>query len=258
MLDSLSEYFGELQEVWTNLNKRARLVIIVGVISVLVGLILLITLGRDTEYQVLFSQLEPQDANEIVENLEEDGIPYQLTDGGTTIQVPEDYLHQTRLRMAGEGLPGQGMVGFEVFDESQFGTTDFERQINYYRALGGELSRSIQSMAAIDFARVQVSAPEDSLFIEDQEPAKASVLLEQAPGVSLSDSQVRAISNLVASGVQGLDPENVTIVDSSGALLTPDQGQGFEESEPGIDYAENFQFQRQFERGLRSDLEQKH
>ena len=247
----LGEYFGEIKKIWNGLNSRAQIVIGISVVSVLIGLLILVMAGRTSDYQILFSQLDSRDANEIVENLEDRGIPYRLSEGGTTIKVPADQLHKTRLQMAGEGLPHQGVVGFEIFDESQFGTTDFDRQVNYYRALGGELSRSIQTMESIEFARVQVSAPEESLFIEEQEPAKASVLLELRPGVSLGHDQVEAITNLVASGVSGLEPDKVTVVDSRGTLLTADSG----EDSGRIDYSSNLDYQRQFERGLQNDLE---
>ena len=247
----LAEYFGEIKNIWEGLDRRARIVIGVGVVSVLAGLMVLVFLGRTSDYQILFSQLDSRDASAIVENLEDRGVPYRLSEGGTTIKVPSEQIHKTRLEMAGEGLPHQGVVGFEIFDESQFGTTDFDRQVNFYRALGGELSRSIQTIDSIEFARVQVSAPEESLFIEEQEPAKASVLLDLSPGVSLTDSQVEAITNLVASGVSGMAPENVTVVDSKGTLLTADSGQQTSQ----MDYGSNFEYQRQFERGLQNDLE---
>jgi len=249
----LKAYFEQLTELWSKLNKRAKLVISIGVAAVFVTLLFIIFWGSGSmQYQTLFSQLQPQDADAIIKKLEEDGRSYSLVDNGTTIMVPADVVHKVRLEMAGAGLPSQGVVGFEIFDESSFGRTDFERQVNFYRAVGGELSRSIQVMDGVEYARVQVSAPRESLFIEDEEPAEASVLLRLAPEFILRDSQIKAIINLVASSVQGLSPERVTLVDSSGNLYYSN----FEDEEPtSSEQAQsNFDIERQFERGLRNDL----
>ncbi|MFW6309128.1 MAG: flagellar basal-body MS-ring/collar protein FliF, partial [bacterium] len=255
MADWLSEYIEQIGDIWENLNRRAQITILIGMVGVFLGLVFLIIFAGEGDYAVLFSQLDPEDADAIVNNLEEQGIPYKLENNGATIKVPADQLHKTRLDMAGEGLPGKGLVGFEIFDESQFGTTDFERKVNFNRALGGELSRSIQSLESVKQARVQVTASEESLFKENQEPAKASVLLELNPGVTLDNSQIKAISNLVSSGVEDLESENVTVVDNKGNLLTADgdSSGSFQDSE--INYTSNLDYQQQFEKGLQTDLE---
>ncbi len=222
MAEKLKEYFNQLRELFGKLDTKAK--VIIGIVTgvVLIGLLFLIYSGTGHNYQPLFQQLSSEDANAIVEELETRGVSYRLADGGRTIMVPSDDLHNMRLQMAGEGLPHQGLVGFEIFDDTQFGTTDFERRVNLYRAMGGELSRSIQNMNSIEFARVQITAPEESLFIDEESPAKASVMLQLESGVRLTNSQARAIGNLVASSVPDLSPENVTIVDTAGNLLTPD------------------------------------
>lgn len=222
MVEKLKEYFNQLRELFGKLDIKAR--VIIGIVTgvVLIGLLFLIFSDTGQDYQPLFQQVSTEDANAIVEELEARDVSYRLADGGRTIMVPSDDVHNMRLQMAGEGLPQQGLVGFEIFDDTSFGTTDFERRVNLYRAMGGELSRSIQNMNSIDFARVQITAPEQSLFVDEESPAKASVMLELNPGVRLTNSQAQAIGNLVASSVPDLSPENVTIVDTSGNLLTPD------------------------------------
>jgi len=222
MAEKLKEFFNQLRELIGKLDTKAK--VIIGIVTgvVLIGLLFLIFSGTSHNYQPLFQQLSSEDANAIVDELETRGVSYQLADGGRTIMVPSDVVHNMRLQMAGEGLPNQGLVGFEIFDNTDFGTTDFERRVNLYRAMGGELSRSIQSMNTIEFARVQITAPEQSLFIDEESPAKASVMLQLEAGVRLTNSQSRAIGNLVASSVPDLYPENVTIVDTAGNLLTPD------------------------------------
>lgn len=252
MGDWLREYIEQLKELMGNLNRRAKIIIGIGVVAVVLSLLFLIIWSGNIQYQSLFSQLDPKDADAIIKKLDEAGIPYKLTDGGRTILVPADKVHKTRLEMAGAGLPSQGIVGFEIFDQSKFGTTDFERRVNFYRALSGELSRSIQAMDAVDFAKVQITAPKDSLFIEEAKPAEASVLLKLKPGYRLKESQVRAITNLVASSVPELEPEKVTIVDTAGNLLT---GSFASKSHYSTQLTFNqFEIQRKFEEALKSDL----
>ncbi len=251
-MDRLREYLNQLKEIWDNLNTRGK--IITGTVAgaVLFGLLFLVFRSPARNYQPLFQQLTPEDASAIVEELETRDVNYQLAEDGQTIMVPADDVHRMRLEMAAEGLPEQGLVGFEIFDETQFGTTDFERRVNLYRAMGGEISRSIQSMNNIAMARVQITAPEESLFIDEERPAKASVMLELEPNVELSESQARAIANLVSSSVPDLQPDNVTIVDTAGNLLSPQQ-RGEE-----LDIAEGTSEQRELERDyadrLKSEL----
>lgn len=222
MTEKLKEYFNQLRELLGKLDTKAKVIIGIATGVVLVGLLFLIFSGTSHNYQPLFQQLSSEDASAIVDELEARDVSYRLADGGRTIMVPSDDLHTMRLQMAGEGLPQEGLVGFEIFDDTQFGTTDFERRVNLYRAMGGELSRSIQNMNSIEFAKVQITAPEDSLFIDEETSAKASVMLQLEPGDRLNHSQAGAIGNLVASSVPDLSPENVTIVDTAGNLLTPD------------------------------------
>ncbi len=250
----LSQYLEQLQELWERLNTRAKIVIGIVSAGVLGVLVFLIAWSGNADYEILFNQLNSSDASAIVNQLEEQGLPYRLENGGQTILVPTNSVHRTRLDMAAEGLPTQGAVGFEIFDTSQFGTTDFERRVNYYRALGGELARSIQAMDAVDFAKVQITAPEDSLFIEEERPAEASVLLKFRPGFNISNNQIKAISNLVASGVQGLNPDKVTIVDTNGNLLSARIDQDLNALNSGQMSMSQFDIQREFEAGLQRDL----
>lgn len=219
MSDWLKDYIEQIKEIWSKLNKRIKIIIGTSAFILIIAFIFII-LNGGPEYQVLFNQLDPADANAIIQELEGQGIAYRLQDAGRTILVPANLVYKTRLNMAGKGLPTQGVVGFEIFNQSSFGTTDFERNVNYYRALSGELSRSIQALNAVEYARVQITAPRESLFIEEEKSAEASVLLKLIPDYSISKEQIRAISKLVASAVPGLEPENVTIVDTAGNLLS--------------------------------------
>ncbi len=253
MFEWLKPFIQQFKELWGKLSTSARVIIVAGVIGVILALIFMVTLTGNSQFQVLFSNLEARDANAIVQSLEENGTPYRLENEGRTILVSSDVVYPTRLQMAGEGLPSQGVVGFEIFDQSSFGTTDFERRVNFYRAIGGELSRSIQGVNAVDYARVQITAPRESIFAEEEQAAEASVLLRILPGYRLQENQVRAIANLVASSVQGLDPNNVTIIDTDGNLLasSADAGDGSLNSQITMN---QFEIERNFAEGLRQDL----
>lgn len=254
MADWLKEYIGQLKDLWSKLNKRIKIVAGIVIVAVIVGLIMLMLYGNGPQYQPLFSNLTPKDADSITEKLDEQGVQYQLANDGKMIMVPATMVYKTRLKMAGEGLPTQGVVGFEIFDKSSFGTTDFERKVNYYRALGGELSRSIQAMDAVEYAKVQITAPKDSLFIEEEQSAQASVLLKLITNYKITQPQIKAIINLVAAAVQGLEAKNVTVVDTGGNLLTDylqkDDSSMFDQKLT----INQFELQRQLSDEIRNDL----
>ncbi len=171
----------------------------------------------DTSYKALYKGMSAEDAGQAVQKLKEAGIDYRLLDD--TIMVPAEKSSEARLLLAREGLPKSGRIGFELFDRTNFATTDFAEQVNYRRALEGELERTISSLGEIEKARVHLTFPKDSVFVETRQPAKASVLLNLRHSASLSPANVTAISNLVASAVEGLQPGQVTIVDAHGDLL---------------------------------------
>jgi polyferredoxin/type III secretory pathway lipoprotein EscJ len=171
------------------------------------------------EYQILFSNLSQEDAGEMVNKLKEKKIPFQLSANGGSILVARDQVYDTRLSLAAEGLPKGGGVGFEVFDRTNLGATDFVQKLNYQRALQGELSRTIRQIKEIEQARVHIVTPKESLFIEEQKKPSASVLLKTRSGMKLEPSQVEGIVHLVASAVEGLDSGNITVVDTSGKIL---------------------------------------
>lgn len=244
----------QIQNFWSNLDKRAK--IIIGGVTLLafIGLLLLIIFGGRTDYTVLFSGLSLSDAASITERLDEMQTPYSIEelDGRTTILVPSDRVHTIRLMMAGEGLPSGGFVGFEVFDQLRLGTTEFERQINFYRALSGELSRSIMHMEDVLMARVTITSPRRSLYLDYDIPPEASVLLELDRNAEMTRPQIKAISHLVASSVEGLTPENVSIVDTRGNLLSL---QEFTELMEGVNLtASQLDMQHNFQQALQHDL----
>ncbi len=205
-------------------------------------LVLLLTWARTPEYEVLYSHLQPEDAGLIIEKLKEMKVPYRTT--ATGILVPAERLYDLRLQLAATGLPRGGSVGYEIFDSTGFGTTEFVQKVNLRRALQGELARTIRSLQEVTDTRVHLSIPERSIFTASAEKPKASVLLKLRPGARLTRTQIQGIVHLVSSSVEGLSPENVTVVDSKGNVLTVKEKETAELTGTQIDY------QRRLERDI--------
>lgn len=222
-------------------------IVSVAVLS-LVGLILMVMWVRHPEYELLFSNLPPEDAAKIVEKLKEQGAPYKLEHGGSAILVSSKNVYELRLEFAGQGLPQSTGVGYEIFDKMNLGMSDFVQKLNYRRALEGELTRTIQQLNEVQQARIHIVIPESRLFAEDQREHTASIVLKLNPASMLSKAQIQGIAHLIASSVEGLDPTSVTIVDSYGNILSDRK-----ETEPFIGLtASQLELQRSVESHLMS------
>jgi flagellar M-ring protein FliF len=193
-----------------------------GVVALLslVFFALIVIQARHVDYQLLFGNLATGDAAAVVARLKEQKTPYRLEDGGKAIFIPADRVYETRLDLAGSGLPQGGGVGFEIFDKQSFGMTDFAQKINYQRALQGELARTIASLSPVEGARVHLALAEKRLFREQQEKSTASVIVKLVPGSKLNEGQIQGIVNLVAGSVEGLDASQVSVIDSGGRVLS--------------------------------------
>jgi flagellar M-ring protein FliF len=199
----------------------ARNIALMGGIAAIIALIAGFWLWQQKpEYRVLFSNFSDRDGGAIVASLQQMNVPYKYSEGGTAILVPENQVHDARLKLAAQGLPKGGNVGFELMENQKLGVSQFLEQVNFQRALEGELARSIQSLAAIQSARVHLAMPKASVFVREQQKPTASVLLNLHPGRGLDAQQVSAIVHLVASSVPELPPKNVTVVDQNGNLLS--------------------------------------
>ena len=175
---------------------------------------------HEGDFRPLYTSMAPEDAAGVVQKLKETGVEYRLSDNGGTVMVPSEKLAESRLALAAAGLPKTGRIGFELFDKSNFGATEFVEHINYKRALEGELERSVMSLAEVEQARVHLTLPKESVFLDQQQPAKASVMVKLRPGAQISAQNVLAVTNLVASAVEGLNPDAVSVVDMDGTLLS--------------------------------------
>ena len=180
--------------------------------------------GQTPDYRVLYSNLSDRDGGAIISSLQQMNVPYKFAEGGGALLVPANQVHEVRLRLAGQGLPKGGLVGFELMETQKLGTSQFQEQINYQRALEGELARSIQSLSAVQSARVHLAISKPSVFVREQQKPSASVLLSLNPGRSLDANQVSAIVHLVSSSIPDLPVKNVTVIDQSGNLLTAQDG----------------------------------
>ncbi|KRC77826.1 Flagellar M-ring protein [compost metagenome] len=201
--------------------------ILLGAAAAAVAVIVAVAMwSSEPKYKVLFSNLDDRDGGAIVTALGTMNVPYRYNETGTALLVPADRVYDARLQLASQGLPRGGSVGFELMDNARFGASQFAEQINYQRGLEGELARSIEAMHTVQHARVHLAMPRQSLFVRERQAPTASVLLNVYPGRSLSDSQVSAISWLIASSVPELTAESVSIVDQNGRLLSAPVGEG--------------------------------
>ena len=195
------------------------LLMVAGAASVAI-IVALLMWASSPEYRVLYSNLSDGDGGRIISELDNRGVPYRFSQGGQALLVPSDEVHGLRLQLAEQGLPRGGNVGFELMDDQAFGISQFAEQINFQRGLEGELARSMESLGPVSRARVHLAMAQQSVFVRDREPAKASVILTLHPGRVLGDGQVSAIVHMVSSSVPELSAEDVTLVDQNGRMLS--------------------------------------
>jgi flagellar M-ring protein FliF len=238
----------QLIKLLSGLSTRQRISIVLAAILTGAGIYGLVRWKRESDFRPLYTSMAPEDAAGVVQKLRETGVDFRLSENGGTVLVSSSKLAESRLALAAAGLPKSGRIGFELFDKSAFGATDFVEHINYKRALEGELERSVMSLAEVEEARVHLTLPKESVFLDKQEPAKASVVLKLRPAAQISPQNVFAITNLVASAVEGLGPESVSVVDMNGNLLNRPRRQGDNDSSQIT--SEALEVRQQLERDL--------
>lgn len=216
--------FNNFKEWFSGLSYKARTGLIGGICIIAAGFFVLSSWLLSTDYQVLFSDLEAQDGSAIISELDRMKVPYQLADDGKTILVDKDNVYKTRLKLMGKGVNLKGTVGFEIFNESDFGMTDFAQRINYQRALQGEIARTIMALEEVESARVHLVVPESGFLKKSDQQTKASITIATKPGHKLSAEQVLGIQRLVAAAVPDIDASAVTILDNRGVALTKNNG----------------------------------
>ncbi len=228
--------------------------IIVGILTLLsITTFVIIKGSENRNYGVLYSHLSPDDAGSVLTVLQENKIPYRVEGDGSIILIPKDKVYEVRLKLAAKGLPRGKVVGFELFEEPKLGITQFQENIEYLRALEGELTRTIKRVDAVRDAKVNIALPKESIFVREESNPKASVIVELWPGREIRKEQVKAIVFLVSHAVPKLKPENVAVVDSSGRVLS----EMLEESETAESSEElqiRHEMERQIERKVQSML----
>ncbi len=217
----MNPFIENLKHFWFRLSPRQRISITAVLVGSLAVLIAIAYWANRPNYVLLFGNLNPESASRIVDSLKKENIPYKLKDGGTSIYVPEKHVYELRLRFASQGLVDDGTTGYELFDQPTLGgMTDFMQRLNLKRALEGELARTITSIEQVEHSRVHLVLPQRSVFQQTSFPASASVVVQLRKGKTLSIAQIQGITSLVAGAVEGLDPANVTIVDTRGNMLS--------------------------------------
>lgn len=216
--------FSQLVVLFNKLTQAQKIIIGVAVASIIGFLLFLVIFttdpkkGSEEGYQVLFEQLTPQDAAQVIEQLEKDKIPYRIP-RDNVIEVPKEVVYKERITIASMGIPKEGHVGFELFDKQEFGATNFDQEVKFRRALEGELARSIDSLAPVEKSSVSLALPKETLFVSEAVPPSASVMVQLYADRKLTPKQIRGIKKLVASAVPKLTVENVTLIDSEGESL---------------------------------------
>jgi flagellar M-ring protein FliF len=241
LLDDLGAQAEPKPKYWeTPMGKR---VVVGGAIAAALAVVAAIWLWSSApEYKVLFSNYSDRDGGAITASLDQMGVKYKFSEGGSAILIPAEQVPSVRLKLAAQGLPRAGNVGFELLENQKLGTSQFVEQVNYQRSLEGELANSIQAVSAVASARVHLAMPKPSVFVRDQQKPTASVLLNLQPGRALDQAQVSAIVHLVASSVPELTPSNVTVVDQNGTLLSDTSARNGKQLDPNqLKYVEALQ-----------------
>jgi len=224
-------------DLLARLRANPRIPLIIAVAAAAAIVVALVLWAKTPDYRVLYNNLSNEDGGAIVTQLTQMNIPYRFEENGGALMVPAEKMHELRLRLAQQGLPKGGAVGFELLDKEKFGISQFSEQVNYQRALEGELSRTIETLGPVKGARVHLAMPKPTLFVREQKSPSASVTLLLQPGRALDEGQISAIVHMVSSSVAGLPPGNVTVVDQSGRLLTRSDAAGRDLNDAQLKYA---------------------
>jgi flagellar M-ring protein FliF len=248
---AINDFPSQAKNLFTSLSIAKRVTLIGFVAATLTGFIFLAFWTGSPDYQLLYSNLSPEDGGAIISSLKEKKIPYKTSGNGNAILIPIEQIHEVRLDLASRGLPRGSGVGFEIFDNTKLGMTEFVQNVNYQRALQGELSRTINGFDEVESTRVHIVMPSKSLFLEDETPASASIILKLSPGRWLKKPQVQAMVHLVSSSISGLKPENITIVDNYGKMLAGSEVN----SQSGAPDSDQLALQEKIEKGMETRIQ---
>jgi len=250
------QLYNQVRDIIQRLSTQQKIIIGFSSLIIVAGLIILLVLTSRPIFTPLFSNLSSEDASAVVNKLKELKVDYRLATGGSTVLVPKPVVYETRLSLAGVGLPQEGGVGFEVFDKTSYNLTDFTQRINYLRALQGELSRTIGGLSEVERCRVHLVIPKPELYIEEEKEATACVVLKLKPAAFLKEEQIKGIMHLVSHSVEGLKLKNVDVIDIHGNLLSEviePEKTPFQLTATQVEFQKNYE--RDTQRGIQSMLE---
>ncbi|HUZ77040.1 MAG TPA: flagellar basal-body MS-ring/collar protein FliF [Chloroflexota bacterium] len=256
MRTSIGVMRDQILKIWSAMGRVQKISVVAVVAVAVIALGVFVVISSRPTYTTVFSNLGATDAGAIVAKLKQDKVPYEIANGGSTIKVPQAQADTVRLSVASAGLPQSGVVGYEIFDKTNFSSTDFNNQVNLLRALEGELDRTLERLDGVQSANVHLVTPPQALFQQQQAPTTAAVSLQLKPGATLTPSQTQAVVKLVSASVQGLQPANVTVVDQNGNILSDQLSQANNSQQAAQKLTqEQMQIQRQYETGLQTDLQ---
>lgn len=224
MKDSMLRVGRRYQRTFLAFTAGQKVVAVIGSVALLLAAGLVFRWAAAPNYAPLFSNLSGADASAVIDELDAKGVPYQITNNGGTVMVPRDQVYKTRISLSGDGLPSASDGGYSILDNQDLSTSQFKEQTDFKRAMEGELSKTVGALNGVSSAVVHLALPTKQVFADKQDPATASVLLATKPGTTLDPGQVQAVVHLVASSIDGLSPDKVTVADSTGKLLSSTNG----------------------------------
>ncbi|MGA1861415.1 flagellar basal-body MS-ring/collar protein FliF [Deferribacter thermophilus] len=248
---ALNDFINQFKTVFKNLTLFQKISIISATIAVFLTILILVIWANKPVYKTLYSNLSSDDAAKIVEELKNGKVPYKLENNGKTILVPEKDVYDLRLSLAQKGLPTGGSAGFELFDKSSFGISEFAQNVNYQRAVQGELARTIKSLDEVEDARVHLTLPKERIFVSEDTAPKATVVLKFRNGANISRENIKAIASLVSGAVKGLTIDNVQIIDTKGRLLSEFLSKDYE---PLLLTQTQLEYQKHLEKNLENKI----
>ena len=222
----LARMWARIQSTLSGISLGQRIVVVLLTLALILGGVFFVRWASQPTYAPLFSSLASPDASAIVEELNAQGVKYELADGGGTVMVPKDQVYAMRLAMSGKGLPAGKSTGYALLDKEGVTASEFQQQVKYQRAVEGELQSTLEAMDGVSSAVVHIALPKDNVFADDTAKPTASVLVGLKPGTKLNGSQVQAMTHLVASSIEGMSPADVTLADTTGQVLNAPGAEG--------------------------------
>lgn len=254
MRETLTRSLTRLQQTFATFTPAQKLIAGIGTAALLLAAFMVFRWASTPSYSPLYTNLASSDASAVIDQLNTQGVPYQIADGGSTIMVPQKDVYSTRISLSGQGIPSNsGSDGYSILDNEGLSTSDFQQQTDYKRAMETELAKTVEAIDGVQTAVVHLAIPQQQVFSDNKQQPTASVLVQMSPGSTMDSQQVQAVINLVASSIDGLKPENVTVADSTGQVLSPGNGQST--AATGVQTQDVLDFQTRMQSAVQQQLD---